>query len=35
MLGDLYLRAGVNLFRFWTGKWKTIAARSGVGAGGD
>ncbi|EMA49022.1 MULTISPECIES: MATE family efflux transporter [Halococcus] len=35
MLADLYLRAGVNLFRFWTGKWKTIAARSGVGAGSD
>jgi putative MATE family efflux protein len=35
MLADFYLRAGINLFRFWTGKWKTIAARSGVGAGGD
>ena len=33
ILGDMYLRAGVNTFRFWTGEWKRIARESGVGAG--
>lgn len=33
ILGDMYLRAGVNTFRFWTGKWKRIARESAVGTG--
>jgi putative MATE family efflux protein len=33
ILGDMYLRAAVNTFRFWTGKWKRIARESDVGAG--
>ncbi|WP_115864792.1 MATE family efflux transporter [Halorussus litoreus] len=33
ILGDMYLRAAVNVFRFWTGEWKRIARESGVGAG--
>lgn len=35
ILGDMYLRAAVNTFRFWTGKWQQVACRSGVGAGAD
>lgn len=31
ILGDMYFRAGVNTFRFWTGEWKRIARESGVG----
>jgi putative MATE family efflux protein len=33
ILGDMYLRAGVNTFRFWTGAWKRIAHDSDVGTG--
>ncbi|WP_227353022.1 MATE family efflux transporter [Haladaptatus salinisoli] len=33
ILGDMYLRAGVNTFRFWTGEWKRIARESEAGAG--
>ncbi|WP_276299536.1 MATE family efflux transporter [Halorussus lipolyticus] len=33
ILGDMYLRAVVNTFRFWTGKWKRVARESDVGAG--
>ncbi|NEU59105.1 MATE family efflux transporter [Halorussus sp. MSC15.2] len=33
ILGDMYLRAGVNVFRFWTGKWKQVARESDIGAG--
>jgi hypothetical protein len=29
----MYLRAAVNVFRFWTGEWKRIARESDVGAG--
>ncbi|WP_440006924.1 MATE family efflux transporter [Halomicrococcus sp. SG-WS-1] len=32
ILGDMYLRAGVNTFRFWTGEWKRIARESDVGS---
>jgi putative MATE family efflux protein len=32
ILGDMYVRALVNVYRFWTGKWKAVARRSGVGA---
>lgn len=31
ILVDMYSRAGINLFRFSTGRWKTIARRSTVG----
>lgn len=31
ILVDMYSRAGVNLFRFSTGRWKTIARQSAVG----
>ncbi|WP_135823600.1 MATE family efflux transporter [Halorussus ruber] len=33
ILGDMYLRAVVNTFRFWTGEWKRIARESDIGAG--
>jgi len=33
ILGDMYVRAAVNVFRFWTGEWKRIARESDVGAG--
>jgi Na+-driven multidrug efflux pump len=33
ILGDMYLRAAINTFRFWTGKWKHVARESDVGAG--
>jgi putative MATE family efflux protein len=33
IVGDMYVRAVVNVFRFWTGEWKRIARESGVGAG--
>ncbi len=33
ILGDMYFRAGVNTFRFWTGEWKRIAHESEAGAG--
>lgn len=32
ILVDMYSRAGINLFRFSTGRWKTIARRSTVGS---
>ena len=35
ILGDMYLRAVVNVVRFWSGEWKRIARESGVGAGAD
>ncbi|PSQ48321.1 MATE family efflux transporter [Halobacteriales archaeon SW_6_65_15] len=33
IVGDMYIRAAVNVFRFWTGEWKRIARESDVGAG--
>ncbi|WP_458207399.1 MATE family efflux transporter [Haladaptatus sp. NG-SE-30] len=33
ILGDMYFRAAVNTFRFWTGEWKQIARESDVGVG--
>ena len=33
IVGDMYVRAAVNVFRFWTGEWKRVARESGVGAG--
>ncbi|USZ66773.1 MATE family efflux transporter [Halorussus salilacus] len=33
IVGDMYIRAVVNVFRFWTGEWKRVARESGVGAG--
>lgn len=35
ILGDLYARAAVNLFRYWSGAWKDVARRAGVGAPAD
>jgi len=36
ILADFYLKAGVNTVRFWSGRWKRVARRSGVDtAGGD
>ncbi|WP_435079692.1 MATE family efflux transporter [Halococcus sp. AFM35] len=35
ILIDMYSRAGVNLFRFATGRWKVVARRSAVGASDD
>jgi Na+-driven multidrug efflux pump len=35
VLADFYLRAGVNTARFWSGRWKQVARRSGAGATGD
>ena len=32
ILGDMYLRAAVNTYRFWTDDWKAVARRSNVGA---
>lgn len=31
ILADMYVRAGFNVFRFWSGKWKLVAAESGIG----
>ncbi|PSP78963.1 MATE family efflux transporter [Halobacteriales archaeon QS_1_68_20] len=33
IVADMYARAGINVYRFWTGKWKEVARRSNVGAG--
>jgi putative MATE family efflux protein len=33
ILGDMYLRAGVNTFRFWTGKWQAVAREADLDAG--
>ncbi|MFC6863486.1 MATE family efflux transporter [Halomicroarcula sp. GCM10025817] len=35
LVGDFYLKAAVNTGRFWTGKWRDVAHRAGVGASGD
>ncbi|MFC7248735.1 MATE family efflux transporter [Halomicroarcula sp. GCM10025324] len=35
LVGDFYLKAAVNTGRFWSGKWRDVAARAGVGASGD
>jgi putative MATE family efflux protein len=32
LLGDFYVKAAINTGRFWTGKWRGVARRSGVGA---
>ncbi len=33
IVADMYARAAINVYRFWTGKWKDVARRSNVGAG--
>jgi putative MATE family efflux protein len=33
ILGDMYVRAGVNTYRFWSGRWKLVARESEAGAG--
>lgn len=33
ILGDMYVRAGVNLARFASGRWKVVARRSDAGTG--
>ncbi|MEZ3116048.1 MATE family efflux transporter [Halobaculum sp. MBLA0147] len=35
ILGDMYGRAAVNLFRYWSDAWKRVARESGVGASAD
>ena len=35
LVGDFYVKAAVNTGRFWSGKWRDVAARAGVGASGD
>ena len=35
LVGDFYLKAAVNTGRFWTGKWREVARRSGVGVADD
>ncbi|PSQ18233.1 MATE family efflux transporter [Halobacteriales archaeon QS_8_69_26] len=35
ILADMYVRAGVNLFRFRSGEWQRVARESGVGADAD
>jgi len=35
ILADMYVRAGVNLFRFQSGEWQRVARESGVGADAD
>jgi putative MATE family efflux protein len=35
ILTDMYARAAVNVYRFWTGKWKLVARRSDVGGGAE
>ncbi len=32
LLGDFYVKAAINTGRFWSGKWRGVARRSGVGA---
>jgi putative MATE family efflux protein len=33
ILGDMYVRAGVNTYRFWSGRWKVVARESEAGVG--
>ena len=35
ILGDMYGRAAVNLFRYWSDAWKDVARHSEVGAAAD
>ncbi|WP_313693109.1 MATE family efflux transporter [Halorarum halobium] len=35
ILGDMYARAAVNLVRYWSGAWKDVARRAGVGSTAD
>jgi len=35
LVGDFYLKAAVNAGRFWSGGWRAVARRSGVGAADD
>ncbi|MFC7133085.1 MULTISPECIES: MATE family efflux transporter [Salinibaculum] len=35
ILADYYTKAAVNTGRFWSGQWKTVARRAGVGTSGD
>jgi len=35
LAGDFYLKAAVNVGRFWTGKWRDVARRSTVGTADD
>ncbi|MFY4811165.1 MATE family efflux transporter [Haloarcula argentinensis] len=35
LVGDFYLKAAVNAGRFWSGGWRAVAKRSGVGATDD
>ena len=35
ILGDMYARAAVNLVRYYSDAWKTVARESGVGASAD
>jgi putative MATE family efflux protein len=32
IVGDMYVRAGVNVFRFYSGRWKAVARAAGTGA---
>jgi Na+-driven multidrug efflux pump len=35
ILADMYVRAGFNVVRFWSGKWKQVARSSGIGHTGE
>jgi len=35
LVGDFYLKAAVNAGRFWSGGWRDVARRAGVGATDD
>ena len=35
ILADMYVRAGFNVVRFWSGKWKQVARSSGIGRTGE
>jgi len=35
ILADMYVRAGFNTVRFWSGEWKRVARESGVGRAGE
>jgi len=35
IVADFYVKAAVNTGRFWTGKWKAVAAASSVGTGAN
>jgi len=35
ILADMYVRAAFNTARFWSGKWRQVAAESGVGRAGE